>query len=163
EVRPLIDWGVATLALAGEAESGDLHLVKPVGRGVLVAAVDGLGHGAEAAAAARTAVTTLDRHADEFLIPVVRKCHEALIGRRGAATARRPHPGASREGHGRCARAGGALRRGRTRKGMTRVVPTGPPAAPPPTPRKEEWQALRILAVGAEGGGSGGLLHSIRQ
>ena len=83
EVRPLIDWGVATLALAGEAESGDLHLVKPVGRGVLVAAVDGLGHGAEAAAAARTAVTTLDRHADEFLIPVVRKCHEALIGTRG--------------------------------------------------------------------------------
>jgi len=83
EVRPLIDWGVATLALAGEAESGDLHLVKPVGRGVLVAAVDGLGHGVEAAAAARTAVTTLDRHADEFLIPVVRKCHEALIGTRG--------------------------------------------------------------------------------
>ncbi len=83
EVRPLIDWGVATLALAGEAESGDLHLVKPVGRGVLVAAVDGLGHGAEAAAAARAAVTALDRHADEFLIPVVRKCHEALIGTRG--------------------------------------------------------------------------------
>src|SRR5207247_10327706 len=46
---------------------------------------------------------------------------------------------------------------------MTRVVPTGPPAAPPAAPRKEEWQALRILAVGAEGGGSGGLLHSIRQ
>ncbi len=83
EVRPLIDWGVATLALAGEAESGDLHLVKPVGRGVLVAAVDGLGHGAEAAAAARAAVTALDRHADEFLIPVVRTCHEALIGTRG--------------------------------------------------------------------------------
>ena len=83
EVRPLIDWGVATLALAGEAESGDLHLVKPVGRGVLVAAVDGLGHGADAAAAARAAVTALDRHADEFLIPVVRKCHEALIGTRG--------------------------------------------------------------------------------
>ncbi len=83
EVRPLIDWGVATLALAGETESGDLHLVKPVGRGVLVAAVDGLGHGADAAAAARAAVTALDRHGDEFLIPVVRKCHEALIGTRG--------------------------------------------------------------------------------
>ena len=83
EIPPLIDWGVATLALAGQTESGDLHLVKPVGRGVLVAAVDGLGHGAEAAAAARAAVTALDRHADEFLIPVVRKCHEALIGTRG--------------------------------------------------------------------------------
>src|SRR5207249_5653266 len=99
EVRPLIDWGVATLALAGEAESGDLHLVKPVGRGVLVAAVDGLGHGAEAAAAARTAVTTLDRHADEFLIPVVRKCHEALIGTRGVVMSLAYLDGARSEEH----------------------------------------------------------------
>ncbi len=83
EVPPLIDWGVATLALAGETESGDLHLVKPVGRGVLVAAVDGLGHGADAAAAARAAVTALDRDGDEFLVPVVRKCHQALVGTRG--------------------------------------------------------------------------------
>src|SRR2546426_10933736 len=83
EIPPLIDWGVATLALAGQTESGDHHLVKPVGRGVLVAAVDGLGHGAEAAAAARAAVTALDRHAAEFLIPGVPKCHEALIRTRG--------------------------------------------------------------------------------
>ncbi len=53
ERAALIDWGVATLMLAGERESGDLHLVKPVGTGVLVSVVDGLGHGAEAAAAAR--------------------------------------------------------------------------------------------------------------
>src|SRR5213083_2725203 len=46
---------------------------------------------------------------------------------------------------------------------MSRVVPSGSSATPSATPRKEEWQALRILAVGAEGGGSGGLLHSIRQ
>src|SRR2546430_400954 len=56
DATPVIDWGVAALALAGETESGDLHLVKRVGRGTLVAAVDGLGHGAEAAAAARAAV-----------------------------------------------------------------------------------------------------------
>jgi len=34
----LIEWGVASLALPGEAESGDRHLVTPVGTGVLVAA-----------------------------------------------------------------------------------------------------------------------------
>src|SRR5207245_2855891 len=45
----LIEWGVATLALPGQAQSGDLHLVKPLGTGVLVAAVDGLGRGAGAA------------------------------------------------------------------------------------------------------------------
>ena len=79
----MIEWGVAAAPLAGETESGDLHLVKPVGRGMLVAAVDGLGHGAEAAAAARTAVATLDRHAEEFVLPLVRRCHEALQGKRG--------------------------------------------------------------------------------
>jgi len=36
---PLIEWGVATLALPGEAQSGDLHLVQPAGTGVLVAVV----------------------------------------------------------------------------------------------------------------------------
>jgi len=46
---------------------------------------------------------------------------------------------------------------------MSRVVPNGSPASPPAAPRKEETQVVRILAVGAEGGGSGGLLHGIRQ
>src|SRR5947208_6888546 len=82
-VPAMIDWGVAAQTLAGETESGDLHLVKRVERGTLVAAVDGLGHGAEAAAAARTAVAALDRYAEESLPPLVRRCHEALAGSRG--------------------------------------------------------------------------------
>ena len=80
----LIDWGVATLTLPGERESGDLHLVKPVGGGVLVAVVDGLGHGAAAAAAARAAVATLNRHAQESVLPLLQRCHQALAGTRGA-------------------------------------------------------------------------------
>ncbi|OLD59720.1 MAG: hypothetical protein AUI33_16195 [Ignavibacteria bacterium 13_1_40CM_2_61_4] len=79
----MIDCGVATLTLAGEAESGDLHLVKAVGGGVLVSVVDGLGHGAEAASAARAAVAALDRHASESLLPLLRRCHQALAGSRG--------------------------------------------------------------------------------
>jgi serine/threonine protein phosphatase PrpC len=79
----LIDWGVAALTLAGERESGDLHLVKPLRSGVLVSVVDGLGHGAEAAAAARGAVAALDRHAQASLLPLVARCHEALVGSRG--------------------------------------------------------------------------------
>src|SRR6266704_2186147 len=62
----LIEWGVASLALPGEAESGDRHLVKPVGTGVLVAVVDGLGHGTESPA------------------PLLERCHRALKGTRGA-------------------------------------------------------------------------------
>jgi phosphoserine phosphatase RsbX len=80
---PLIEWGVATLALPGEAQSGDLHLVKPVAAGVLVAVVDGLGHGAEAAMAAQAAVAALERHATESPASLIERCHRALKGTRG--------------------------------------------------------------------------------
>src|SRR3989441_9883636 len=80
----LIEWGVATLALPGEAQSGDGHVVKPVGTSVLVAVVDGLGHGAEAATAARAAVAALERHATESPVPLIERCHRALQGNRGA-------------------------------------------------------------------------------
>src|SRR5438094_10533426 len=74
----LIEWGVASLAMPGEAESGDRHLVKSVGTGVLVAVVDGLGHGAEAASAAKAAVAALERHASESPAPLLERCHRAL-------------------------------------------------------------------------------------
>ncbi len=80
----LIEWGVATLALPGEAQSGDRHLVKPVGSSVLVAVVDGLGHGAEAATAAQAAVAALERHSTESPMPLIERCHRALHGTRGA-------------------------------------------------------------------------------
>src|SRR5690349_19049493 len=79
----LIEWGVAALALPGEAESGDRHLVKPVGTGVLVAVMDGLGHGAEAASAAKAAVAALERHATESPARLLERCHRALQGTRG--------------------------------------------------------------------------------
>jgi len=82
--RALIEWGVATLALPGETQSGDRHLVKPVGTDVLLAVVDGLGHGAEAASAAQAAVAALERHATESPAPLIERCHRALKGTRGA-------------------------------------------------------------------------------
>lgn len=78
-----LEWGVATLALPGQQASGDLHLVRRVDGGVLVAVVDGLGHGQEAATAARLAVATLERYAGEPILSLVRRCHDALIGTRG--------------------------------------------------------------------------------
>jgi phosphoserine phosphatase RsbX len=83
DTASLIHWGVATLALAGQRESGDLHLVAAVRDGVLVAVVDGLGHGEEAAAAARLAVKTLERLADEPPLSLLQQCHLALKGTRG--------------------------------------------------------------------------------
>lgn len=78
-----LEFGVAATALAGQAESGDLHLVRPVNDTVLVAVLDGLGHGQEAAAAARIAVDTLDQFTGESIPDLVLRCHEALLGTRG--------------------------------------------------------------------------------
>src|SRR5947209_14365503 len=83
EVGTVLDWACAGVALPGETESGDLHVVKDFEGGALVGVVDGLGHGPEAAAAARKAVAALEQRAEEPLIPLVRRCHEHLRGTRG--------------------------------------------------------------------------------
>lgn len=46
-------------------------------------AIDGVGHGREAAAAARLAVSVLERHAREPVITLIKRCHEALARTRG--------------------------------------------------------------------------------
>lgn len=80
-----IAWGVSSKALGGANETGDLHVVVPGAQTVLVAAIDGLGHGRDAALAARAAASVLERYADEPLIPLMRRCHEELRRTRGVA------------------------------------------------------------------------------
>jgi serine phosphatase RsbU (regulator of sigma subunit) len=80
-----VDYAVATRPLRGEVESGDLHVVIPRPRGAIVAVADGLGHGYEAALAAKVAVNTLTAQAHLPLLDAVRHCHEALIRTRGVA------------------------------------------------------------------------------
>lgn len=80
---PWIEWGVATLALPGETQSGDLHIVQHFPGGTLAAVVDGLGHGEEAAAAAKIAVEVLKQHSDESVIPLIKRCHLDLKRTRG--------------------------------------------------------------------------------
>lgn len=82
--RPCIEWDVVSRVSPGEAISGDLHLVMLFPGGALAAVVDGLGHGDEAATAARTAIDTLATHAGKPVIPLVQRCHEALKITRGA-------------------------------------------------------------------------------
>jgi phosphoserine phosphatase RsbX len=79
----IIDWSAAILAVEGETISGDMYLIQPFPNGVLIAAVDGLGHGPEAAAAAQVAVSTLERNADQSIVSLLRNCHEALKTTRG--------------------------------------------------------------------------------
>lgn len=79
----LVEWGVAAQALAGETESGDQYLVEPFLNGVLAAVVDGLGHGADASAVTQTAIAIMREHAAESILPLVRRCHAALLQTRG--------------------------------------------------------------------------------
>jgi hypothetical protein len=79
----LLEWAVAEQAQSGQAESGDRALTIATPDGVLTAVVDALGHGAEAAEAAKTAVRSLELHANEPVIPLIRGCHRSLMGSRG--------------------------------------------------------------------------------
>ena len=81
----MIEWAVSARPIPGEIVSGDLHVVTITDQRVLIAAIDALGHGAEAASAARIAADVLHRHADEPILDLVHRCHLALQKTRGAA------------------------------------------------------------------------------
>jgi negative regulator of sigma-B (phosphoserine phosphatase) len=81
--REVIAWAVAEAPFRNESRSGDRHVVLPSADGVLIAGIDGAGHGAEAAAAAMVAVATLEAHAFESPIGLLVRCHEELKGSRG--------------------------------------------------------------------------------
>jgi negative regulator of sigma-B (phosphoserine phosphatase) len=81
--RAVMEWSVAARPISGQAVSGDLHLVRQFEQRILLAVVDGVGHGDEAAAAARRAVEILDQYAMEPPIALVNRCHEALLQTRG--------------------------------------------------------------------------------
>jgi negative regulator of sigma-B (phosphoserine phosphatase) len=80
----LVEWGVGTITMSGETQSGDHHLVKLVPDGALIAVVDGLGHGDAAALAAKRAIATIDEYPEENVIDLIMRCHQTLRKTRGA-------------------------------------------------------------------------------
>jgi phosphoserine phosphatase RsbX len=83
--REPVEWAIATRCRRGETTSGDLAVVTLLPEGVLVAGIDGLGHGDEAARAARKAAEVLRESPSRDLVLLVERCHVALKGTRGAA------------------------------------------------------------------------------
>jgi phosphoserine phosphatase RsbX len=81
--RPSLTWGVASRPLPGETESGDTYVVAELPESILLAVVDGLGHGSEAADAAALAAATIRSCAEQPLGAIVHRCHAALLGSRG--------------------------------------------------------------------------------
>jgi serine phosphatase RsbU (regulator of sigma subunit) len=80
---PLVEYGMAKSILPGQGESGDRHLVCCGGDGILIAAIDGIGHGEEAANAAEAAISILKASPDEPVISLLERCHEGLRSTRG--------------------------------------------------------------------------------
>lgn len=80
-----LDWAAAEQSLPGERESGDDWVVASADDVTLFGAIDGLGHGASAAAAAHQAATVLQEHCAEPIDILFALCHRALAGTRGAA------------------------------------------------------------------------------
>src|ERR1700736_5222511 len=78
-----VEMGVASLPLQVQSICGDMHVCKIVSHGVVVAALDGIGHRDDAADASKIACATLEAYAKEPLILTVRYCHERLRSTRG--------------------------------------------------------------------------------
>ena len=81
----VLDAAVAVRAYRGEIESGDAGVIAAVGGATVLALIDGLGHGREAARAARAAALVIERAQSDDPEHILQACHAALQGTRGAA------------------------------------------------------------------------------
>jgi len=79
----VIDCGLASRIMSGAQESGDLHVIHEFPGGLLIGALDGLGHGPEAAVASRLCASLLTEYAGEPLEEIIARCHVRLRGTRG--------------------------------------------------------------------------------
>ena len=79
-----LELGIAERALAGEYRSGDRAVLVAFAGGALVAAIDGLGHGSDAADAAALAADVLAAKPHEDPARLIADCHRALSRSRGA-------------------------------------------------------------------------------
>jgi hypothetical protein len=79
-----LEWDTAAMPMPGESVLGDRAVVQFAARHVLLAAIDGVGHGPEAAAAAQIAADTLTG-SEQDVASAALECHRALVDTRGAA------------------------------------------------------------------------------
>jgi hypothetical protein len=87
ESPAVLEWVEAGRPLPGEDVSGDQAVHVALGDADVVAVVDGLGHGPEAAEAAAMACRLIEQHAREPLDAVLGRLHQALLRTRGVALA----------------------------------------------------------------------------
>jgi phosphoserine phosphatase RsbX len=79
-----MEFGIAAAAVEGQSESGDIHVMQYVRDHLLLAVIDGIGHGDSAAAAALAASSVLRSNPSQSLEALVQMCHDVLRSTRGA-------------------------------------------------------------------------------
>ena len=79
-----MEFGIAAAAVEGQSESGDIHVLQYVQDCLLLAVIDGIGHGDSAAAAALAASAVLKANPSESLETLMQMCHDVLRSTRGA-------------------------------------------------------------------------------
>lgn len=77
-ITRLAEWATAGRALPGQTESGDVAVTMEHADGVLLAAIDGLGHGPEAFEAAQTVAEILEDSPEDPLDLLGQRAHERL-------------------------------------------------------------------------------------
>jgi negative regulator of sigma-B (phosphoserine phosphatase) len=82
---PFVRWAMASRPMRGQAVSGDRATVLVTGPRTVLAAVDGLGHGPDAATASRLAAEVIDHNPAEPLDVLLLLVHRDLTDSRGAA------------------------------------------------------------------------------
>jgi anti-sigma regulatory factor (Ser/Thr protein kinase) len=82
-----LELGAICLAVAGEIECGDTWRIAEGDSLVSIFVADGLGHGALAASASQAAAETFTSRPFEDPSILMKSCHQALAGTRGAAAA----------------------------------------------------------------------------
>lgn len=71
--------------MPGESQSGDVATSSVLGGRLVLAVIDGLGHGPSAASAAALAAAAVEDHAADDPATVLARAHKRLVGSRGAA------------------------------------------------------------------------------
>lgn len=80
-----VHYGIAARPMSGYGCSGDEAVALATGDGALLAVIDGLGHGPDAAEAANVAAAALRAHSEKSATALLQRCHQALRRTRGAA------------------------------------------------------------------------------
>ena len=81
--RGPISHGIAKLTREGETVTGDRYVIRHHSSGVLLAVIDGLGHGADAARAAGTAAQVVASYPSTDIVELLKACHDSLRSSRG--------------------------------------------------------------------------------